>query len=128
VLEHSPHPFARYRSLEFFRELIRTPSLLSSLDADQRAFVCVGVRDLWLADSQRLLSSEERHLLSSLLDDVISDEVFASGELQHVGFSFCPTGSRRVLKFVSRLEEIVDEAEVLDCAAQLRLRTGGGGT
>lgn len=122
LLDRSPHPLARLRSLEFFCELLRDPTVLSQLDEEQRCFLCVGIRDLWLADSHHLLNEDEHRLLVPLLD-LLSEDLFPTGELQHIPFSFCPTKSRRVLRFVERLDEIVDGGQVLDCAAQLRVDT-----
>jgi hypothetical protein len=105
VLENSSNPLAQKRSLAFMEHVVATPHLLTTLNEEELLFFGVGVRDLWLADSRGHLSSNEKKLLSQVVE-LIDDDLMASAEFQGMTFSFCPSKNRRVLKAIEHLEEL----------------------
>lgn len=74
----------------------------------------VGVRDLWLASHYKLLNDSENQILDNLLDILVDDDIFFSGEIQSLPFTFTPTKTHTVLRFIEHLEI---EIEIKECIA-----------
>lgn len=126
LFDSADRPHTHFRSIPFFQQAVGDPSLLRSLDEEQRAYLMVGVRDLWLADSQRALSPTEHLLLLDLLALIGDDDCFPTADLRSMSFSLCPTRNRRVLRFIEHLAEIPGmDADLVECAAQMAVDTEG---
>lgn len=64
----------------------------------------IGVRDLWLSSHCKIMKDEnERKLLHELVDK-LSSENFPSAEVQSCTFSFVPTKTHKILRFMENLE------------------------
>ncbi len=119
IIDKSTYPLASKRSLAFMQQVSRDPSILTSLNEQEALYFCVGVRDLWLADSRGWLDQSEKQVLNNILD-ILDDDFVPSAEFQALPFSFCPSKNRRILKYIKDLEELSDiDQSLLQSVAQL---------
>lgn len=103
---------------------MKSLSSLPELDEDQTVFLCVAVRDLWLANARGLLSDPLEKALLDRMMNLLDEEALPGAELKGLGFSFCPTRHRRVLKWMNNLHELLSDASsgdtrLIDSVAQL---------
>eukprot|EP00928_Gymnodinium_smaydae_P043688 TRINITY_DN29226_c0_g1_i1.p1 TRINITY_DN29226_c0_g1~~TRINITY_DN29226_c0_g1_i1.p1 ORF type:complete len:619 (-),score=103.13 TRINITY_DN29226_c0_g1_i1:491-2317(-) len=98
---------SRWRSLQFFRELLANPPGYQSLTRRQQEIVGVGVRDLFFAGSLNLLTEEESSLFRSMVD-IVDDTPFGTLSCGFA-FTFHPTKTHKVLRFSDELRGSLQE-------------------
>ena len=93
--ESSP---AKYRSLEFYRNVITNNDLYKNLDIVDKITFAIGIRDLFLASQRNMLTKDEIKLVKKLVN-IVDDDII-SANITGVNSSPYPSGSRKMIRFI----------------------------
>lgn len=123
IFDHAPleRDTVRLRSLSFLGALAgRDPGAMdqySNLSKAQKRLVGLGIRDLYLATTNGLLSDEENEILTRVADLV--DETAGCTTVTGMTVSFYPCASFKVIKFIEELNLNPQDQGVLPYFAQV---------
>jgi hypothetical protein len=107
IYEHK-EGLTRFRSIEFYKEVLRTPDSYEKLFPQNRHSCHLGLRDLYYASIQGYLDSHENDLLNNMSKKVDDDPILM---IDGYNVSFYPSKNYKVVKFVSTDNMDISEAQ-----------------
>ena len=104
-----------FRSLDFYREVDHNNTLYQSLSTEEKTYFPIGVRDLFLASCNKMLSAQETDLLKrivQIIDPYDDDQDIVAKQILNMKVTPNPTRSNKVVKFVE--QDYISGSEALN--------------
>ena len=94
-----------FRSLDFYREVDHNNTLYQSLSTEEKTYFLIGVRDLFLASCNKMLSAQETDLLKrivQIIDPYDDDQDIVAKQILNMKVTPYPTRSNKAVKFIEQ--------------------------